>query len=327
MTKDIRFMNRKMVIGGVLFCILILESLLLNLKSSYAQEFSTGINPPILQIEAETPSNVKAPITLQNLSTQPVTYSIFLRPFKPNSEKNGEPNYDPSLNSSYQDFFEHVSLQADSKTITELTLSPGESKDLTLRISLPEGFKSSDYYFTIVFLSDDTKTETGTSTAGSRGAVGTNVLLSVGSKSNPQGRISAFSAPKFVTHGPVPFTLEIANHNDYFISSKGNLVVKNMFNQPVGNLDFGPVNILANSNRLIGNNNNEENPVLYWNEKFPIGIYRAQVNVALSDQGPLLTKTITFVAFPIQAFAVIIILALMSSWLIRRARKKALADE
>lgn len=296
-------------------------------SAAYAQEFSTGVNPPILQIEAKTPSNIKAPITLQNFSTQPITYSIFLRPFKPNSQKNGEPNYDPSLNLNYQDFFEHVSLQADSKTITDLTLSPGESKDLTLRISLPEGFKSSDYYFTVVFLADDTKTETGTSTAGARGGIGTNVLLSVGSKSNPQGRISAFSVPKFVTHGPVPFTLELANHNDYFVSSKGNLIVKNMFNQAVGNLDFGPINILANSNRLVGNNNNEENPVLYWNEKFPIGIYKAKANVALSDQGPLLTKTITFVAFPLQAFAIIIILALVFSWVIRRARKKTLEDE
>jgi hypothetical protein len=293
-----------------------------NLKSSYAQEFNTGINPPVLQIEAEAPSLVKAPITLQNLSDQTITYGIFLRPFKANAEKTGEPNYDQDLMRKYQGFFENVQINEGNKIITETTLAPGQNKDLTLRINVPRDEKPGDHYFTVVFLAQDKGENSQSSLAGARGGIGINVLLTIGSKAEPEGRIASFNVPRFVSKGPVNFTLDLANHSDYYVTTNGNVIIKNMFGQPVGNLEFGPFNILANSNRLVSNSDDPSSPKLTWNENFLLGIYKAEVSVALSDRGPLLKETKTFYAFPLELALGIIILIIILSWLIKRARKR-----
>lgn len=312
----------------IFFLFLVLGIVLIFKTSAWAQEFSVGINPPVIQIDAKAPARIKSPVTLQNSSDQNITYGIFLRPFKANADKNGNPNYDSTLSNEYKDLFSHVEIKDSGKTVTEVALAPGESKDLSLNVSLPDGFKPGDYYFTIVFLSQTNSKSQGNSFGEIQGGIGTNVLLTVGGEKKPsEGRIALFSSPSFVSHGPISFTLELANHNNYYVSSNGNIIIKNIFNQPVGNIEFGPVNILANSNRLIGNNGDENNPKLVWNQKFLIGIYKAQANVALSDRGPLLTQTKTFLAFPIQGFLVIIIVILVISWLIKSARKKSLKDD
>jgi len=288
----------------------------------HAQEFSTGINPPILLIEAESPAKIEAPITLENQSDTNTTYGIYLRPFKANFDMSGIPNYDPELMSKYESFFKKVQVQAGDEDVTEISLAPKESKDLVLKIEVEASEPPADKYFTIIFLANPEEKESETNLSGARGGIGTNILLSVGPKDKPEGRIASFKAPFFVSHGPVPFELELANHNDYYVVSEGNVVIKNMFNQIVGNLEFGPINILANSNRLIGDTN-EANAKLWWNEKYPIGIYQAQVKVALSERGPLLMQNISFIAFPVELVIAIFIIIIALIWIIRRVRKKA----
>ena len=93
--------------------------------------------------------------------------------------------------------------------------------------------------------------------------------------------------------------------------------------QVVGNIEFGPVNILASSNRYITNSDeNGSEPKLIWNEKFLLGIYKAEVNVALTDKGPLLKDSITFFAFPLELVLGIIVVIVLVTGLIRRARSK-----
>ena len=194
---------------------------------------------------------------------------------------------------------------------------------MTLRINIPRDEPPEDFYFSVVFISQDENEANNKSFVGARAGIGTNVLLSIGPKDEPYGRIQQFWAPKFVTKGPVGFTLEIANDNNYFVSPAGNLIIKNVFGQTVGNIEFGPTNILANSNRLISNSNETDGqPKLYWNEKFLLGFYKADLTVALTDKGPLLKDSITFFAFPLELVLGIITAVILVIGLIRRARAK-----
>jgi hypothetical protein len=269
------------------------------------------------------PSEIQAPLTLKNLSDQPQTYRIYLRPFEAGSELNGEPNFDPQLVSEYSDFFSKVALFEAENQVTELRLGPRENKNLSLRINIEAGQQPQDYYFSVVFLSTNEASEPQTNQVDVRAGVSTNVLLSVGTKQHSEGRIASFSTPGFITEGPVEFEVELANHNDFFVTSEGNLIIKNMLGQAVGSLEFGPMNILANSNRLASNSKNLSSPMLIWDEKFPIGIYKADLTVALSDKGPLLKESKIFLAVPIKAFIVIIAIILLTIWLFRLAKKKA----
>lgn len=293
-----------------------------SVPKALAQDFAAGINPPILFIEAEAPASVKAPITLENQSDQTITYGIYLRPFKANPYGNGIPNYDPELHTEYESFFENVQVRVDGEDITEISLNPKQSQDLELSILIPDDAPPIDRYFTVVFLASEGELNENNSSSGAKGGIGTNVLLTIGPKTDPEGRISKLNIPKFVTRGPVPIELEIANHNDYWVVSEGNLVIKNVFGHAVGSLEFGPLSILRQSNRIISDENSDEN-MLYWSEKYPIGIYTVTANVALSEKGPLLTRETTFIAFPIEYALIITLIIVVVVWLVRLARQKA----
>lgn len=288
-----------------------------------AQQFSAGVNPTILEIEAVSPADIVAPIRLENASDQTITYGIFLRPFKAGSNLNGEPNYDPTLATEYEQFFSQVQVFDGANPVTEISLGPKEKKDLSLRIKLDSMTQAQDYYFTIFFLSKAEASAPDSNQINLRAGIGTNVLLTVGTKSQPEGRIASFSVPAFSTKGPIQFSLELANHSDFYASPKGSVVIKNMFGQAVGNPEFGPTNILANSNRLMSNNGNEANPRLIWNNDYPIGIYKAELAVAMSETGPLLNESKMFVAIPVKAVIITVAIILFFIWLIKSVRRKS----
>jgi hypothetical protein len=308
----------------LLFPICLFVYLLICLFSpAQAQEFSAGINPMVLTIDAKVPADIKAPVTLENSSDQNITYNIFLRPFKPGAEKNGEPSYDTDVPPEYKAFFENVWLTDEKGEVSQITLSPSQKKDLLLNIKLNQDETPKDYYFTVVFLTDSDSSEKTGSSSGAKGGIGMNVLLSIGPKSEPEGRIADFSFPKLVSHGPFSFSVEIANDNDYYVISSGNLVIKNMFGQIVGNLDIKPTNILANSTRLMSNSDQpQEKPSLIWNENFLFGFYKADINVAISDKGPLIKQSGYFFAFPLELVVGVIVLIVLIIALYKRVKQK-----
>ncbi len=296
--------------------------LIFNIRDASAQALSISIDPPIIQIEATAPSLIKTPISIQNDSDQNITYSIFLSPFKAGSGSNGVPEFDNELVGDYRHIFERIKVLDEDRSLTEVSLAPKQKKDLTLSISVAKGEKPKDYYFSVIFVSQAFDESNKNTAVGARAGIGSNVLLSIGPKSQTEGYIEEFSAPKFVSSGPVKFKLNVANTSKHYITIKGNLVIKNFFGQIVGNIDFVPVNILAGSSRLIGSEDNQDSlePRINWNEKFLLGAYRADLTLALSEEGPLLKKSLIILAFPAQAFLLILLAIALLVGIIKRAR-------
>lgn len=309
--------NLKSKVGPL--ALIILFGVIISITSeTYAQTFSSGINPSVIKIKAKSPSSVKSPIIIQNSSDQKITYSIFLRPFEANSDLNGEPNFDPSLNSEYESFFTKVKVLDGENEITELSFGPNEKKELTLSIDIEDNSEARDYYFTVVFLSKAEAPDVNTSTIYSRGGIGTNILMSVDPETESNGRIAIFSSPRLIGGGPIEFKLEAANHSNHFVTSKGTLTIKNMFGQTVGNIELEPTNILSNSNRLMTSTDGN----LSWDQKFMFGFYKAEIKLALSENGPLLNESRTFFAIPFKAIFIAVSVLLISIWLIRLAKAK-----
>lgn len=316
---QIRKTNWKLVFIGYLILVFILA------PSASAQELGVSIDPPILQIEASPPSFIKNPISITNQSHQSVTYSIFLVPFKAKSSINGEPEFDPTLIDEYKNIFSKIQVSDENQPLTQITLAPKQKKDLSLSIRILRDEPPSDYYFSVVFISEAAGGQDKNSSIGARAGIGTNVLLSIGPKSQSLGHIEEFSSPRFVTKGPVRFKLNIANESKHYITIKGNLLIKNVFGQTVGNIDLIPANILSGSNRLIesANNSDRREPRILWDERFLLGVYRVDLALALSPDGPIFKRSIWFFAFPTEAvFGTILALVFLSA-MIRRARKKS----
>ncbi|MCL6096359.1 MAG: hypothetical protein M1444_01580 [Patescibacteria group bacterium] len=315
-------------------CFMILASA----KQAHAAGISLGVFPPILQIQATPPTDVRSKILIENSGNDPVDLRIGIKPFTASDSENGQVTYLSDF--SYVDpfIFDKMQILDGDTSIDSITLAPGQQKELTLEIALPQGEPLGDYYFSIVFISSNQPAET-SNVAGQAAGIATNVLLSVGPKGPTQGEIEEFSAPLFIPSGPVPFTVRVRNTSDHFITTKGNIVVKNMFGQTVGNVDLLPVNILSQSVRSIPDSLQSPTATTpaslksyilslksvkaVWPEKFLFGPYTATLTIVLSDQGPLFRRTINFYAFPTQALFGILIIMLTVTVIAIRVKKTA----
>ncbi|MEK9176387.1 MAG: hypothetical protein AAB520_03020 [Patescibacteria group bacterium] len=320
--NSIKIKNLKLRIIGYL--ILEIGLLVLFPQKIFAENLSVGIYPPILQIQTDPPASVKAGISIQNKSDQTITYNIYLIPFRSSVKNNGEPNFDKELLSEYKNFFDNIQVWDNDHSIKQVKLAPQEKKNLTLHLGIQKNEKPQDYYFSVVFITEPMDQTSKTSALGNQAGIGTNVLVSIGPKGPATGNISEFSAPGLATKGPVSFKLGLTNTGKSFFSAKGNVAIKNMFGQTIGQIDLVPSNVLANSTRFIASkeSRNPEEPRVVWNEKFLLGFYTAEATAALSDEGPIVRKKIHFLAFPIELLLGILVALAIVIGIIRRVKAK-----
>jgi len=108
-----------------------------------------------------------------------------------------------------------------------------------------------------------------------------------------------------------------------------------MFGMTIGRVDLLPVNILSNTVRFIpGDYSKTKNWKLeignwkmenaLWPESFLLGPYTANLTISLSEQGPILKKTVSFIGFPIATILGLIIITILFL-LIRNKVKRNLA--
>lgn len=309
--------------------------LLVHTSKVDAQNLDLSVSPPIFQIELTPPANVKAEeeLTIENTGDEPLVLDLVLRAFEPSQAENGTLTLlDPQkpIPGANPRIVERIEILEDDEPTTRVRLAPGQTKKLGIQITIPKDEPPSDYYLTLIFLSRQAAdNETETSNAITTGGVGVNILLSVGPQSATTGILEEFSTPFFREHGPVPFTVRVKNTSQHFIYPEGVITIKNMFGQTIGQVELLPVNILAQStralpsaeqfaflaereeaeNRLVeGEEASEEllyedldliTPTAFWNEHFLLGPYTATLELALSDEGPVIVRKIHFVGFPL----------------------------
>jgi hypothetical protein len=293
-------------------------------QPAHAQNVDFGIYPPVFQIQATTPSNVKIPFFVQNFTSSSVPLTISLQPFTANQSENGNITYPDTVNYADPYLPERIQVSDGDNSIGDLILAPQQKKDLTLEVQIPSNEPKGDYYLSLVFTTDVNNATKANSSQAS-GAIASNILLSIGPFGKAQGYIEDFSTPFFISKGPVPFSVRVKNSGDHYLTPTGKIEIKNMFGQTIGKVDLLPVNILANTIRRLPdsaqsdlNSKDYQNikavidknsfPVAVWPEKFLVGPYMATLSLSLSDSGPLFTKQIMFFAFPLEYLVAILLI-------------------
>lgn len=313
---------------GLLFSLLFLPFLQTTV---HAQEVSLGVYPPLIQLQEEPNNLVEYELVIKNISQEPVDVSILLQPFEPSDSNDGSitfPTQIGTYNKEYETIFKNTVFFTNSQPISDLSLAPNQENNITVSTQLPENIGPGDYYFSVIFISKPINSQNTSTSAG----ISTNVLLTVGAKSEATGELVEFSTNTFFEKGPVPFTVTVKNTSENVITPTGEILITNMFGQKVGKITLLPMNILANSNRSFSDTSqlpkdmNDKTilslkPQAIWNESFLLGVYNATVTIHLSEEGPIFSKTISFYAFPAQ-FIVGFIIALIIVLLIRSRLKK-----
>ncbi len=293
-------------------------------SKAQAQSVSLGLYPPIFKINTTPPSIIVTPLVVKNFTDQLIVASISLKPFKNSLANNGELTYlnaGEPIPGNDALILQRIQLYESGHPVHSVTFTPQEPKTLDLHINLPQDEPASDYYFSILFVTNGIGNDQSNVSAVS-GGIATNVLLSVGPTTPTTGHIKTFSTHSVVQHGPIPFILEVENTSTHFISPKGTILVQNMFGQFVGKLNLLPVNILENSSRFIPDDKNINETHAIWREKVLFGLYKAKATVALSDQGPIFTKTIYFFAMPTEAIIGLVLAILLGVTIFLRVRQK-----
>lgn len=306
-----------------------------------AQNLDLGIYPPVIEIQANPPTDFKVPVFIQNFTDQSQDLTLTLKLFKPSKDENGTLIFsDVNLN-DYPDPFilQRIQVFDETNKTNKFTISPKQRKDLVLQVQIPANEPKGEYYISMIFSTNPNASSSNNSTEVSASIV-SNILLSVGPLGNTQGVLEEFSSPTFLFKGPVPFTIRLRNTSDHYINPKGNIIIENMFGQAIGKVDLLPVNILSNSVRRIPDSlqsgtakqsdyqkiqaivDANSSPVAIWPENFLVGPYTATLTIALSDNGPVFVRKTTFFAFPAEYILGILIIIGIVVFIAVRVRKK-----
>lgn len=293
-----------------------------------------SISPSILEIKATTPATIEAPIKIRNMSDIKINLNLIYRTIKGNYNATGviELKNEKSLEEPDVLIRSKIKVYKDQQAISRIEINPNEEISLLMRINLDENIPDGDYYFSILFISNNTKSVNEKSGSITNAGIGSNIILSVGEKGPTKGYISSFSAPNILSSGPIPFTLQIENSSDHYIKPQGRISIRDMFGNNVGKIDIVPGYILAHSSRYLNDSENQDSkfanhPILLWNEKALFGIYSADAIVKLSDSGPLFNSSITFVVIPIHLLIGLSLLSFFFAGIYIKTRNKIKKSE
>jgi len=302
---------------------------------AYAEGLSLKVAPSILQIHAIPPAEVQTPLTIVNDSNQTMQLRVLFKIFKPAGDESGQLVYsNPQLSSESQKetFLKNVRLVDNGIALNTLSLGPKQKKDLQLNITIPKDAKVTDYYFSLLFLTEPTKnveqdaSDTENTSVYLQSGLSVPVLLGVGPITSPNAYIEEFSAPVFSQSGPVPFKVRMKNSGAHFVTPKGVILIKNLFGQNVGRVALPATNILAGTTRAFTNMDTlpepYKSPVVKWPEKFLLGFYTATISLAVADEGPIYTRSIYFAAFPAQFLIGLFLVIILGSVFIFQIKKR-----
>lgn len=329
-------------LGSTLLVLLVI--CMLFQQKAHAQALSIGVYPPVTKVDALPPVSLHIPLQVQNTGDDPITVGINLKPFKASPSEDGSITYlkdTSTFPSGNILLLQKITVSDDDKVVNSISLLPKEERQMSVDIPIGKNEIPGDYYFSVVFtstLSSPTRAEDNSQASTAQAGVASHILLSIGPKGAATGKITEFSTPFFQTEGPVPFTLRLTNTSKNAIAPSGNILITNMFGQTIGKVDLLPVDILSDTTRLIPDraqitNQGVVNEELYnkflstgprsiWPEKFLLGFYTAHVTLKLSDDGPILRSSTSFLALPLQVFIGLLLGIILVFTIVKRVREK-----
>lgn len=164
----------------------------------------------------------------------------------------------------------------------------GETKIIPYTITAPETAEPGGHFGVAFFKASKVDSEdqlrVGTQ-------VGVLIFVTIPGDSLQKGKIHDFSAPGFLTKGPVPFTLRFENTGTVHFEPKGTIVITDLLNREVGTVPIeGNVVLPTNIKELR----------YQWNNiGFMLGRYTAKASVVDGAGEVLTTEAVDFWVFPV----------------------------
>ena len=117
------------------------------------------------------------------------------------------------------------------------TLAPGTKREVPFSITVPENGEVGGHYGAILFRAGSDNAETGGSSIGISGRIGTIILVSVPGDAKKSGTLVNVSAPGFMQYGPLTLTAAYKNTGSVHYVTKGTAKFTGIFGTRTVNFD------------------------------------------------------------------------------------------
>jgi len=270
-----------------------------------AQTLSLSVWPPIIDVLLQPGKSISQTYQLKNLGNDTIITTSIV-PFQPADE------------------FGHIQLlpqQAPPQYFSipaPFPLKASQTKNVVLKITIPETAQSTDHYLALLFHAD-TKSLIKNSGSTITGSIASNILLTISQPNtiNHTASIKQFTTAKFLdSFSPIPFTFRLQNTSDNHFKAIGQINIFNSFKKKIATIPFREDNILADSIRQLTTTSSS----LDWNSLFPLGKYTATADITPQNSTNSVSQTISFFVFPYKLL--IFLSILFTIYLIIKKRKE-----
>lgn len=264
------------------------------------------VSPVRSEIVIEKGKSSNVTVTIENPTDFQTVAKPIVNDFIASDKENGEPRLilDDNAELPKNDFKKLV------QPINEITLAPKEKKDITVRLTVPEGANSGGYYGAIRFVPSVINNSGNVSLTAS---VGTIVLVTVPGNLKQQLSMLQLGASQngkfksFLTSGDVTVSTRLKNSGDIHVQPFGRVQVKDMFGKVVKEYEINSAkaNVLPGSIRRYDDAIGK--PKGGW-----IGRYTITANIGYSQgSGDLISSKAVFWYLPAWSLFVLGILVLL----------------
>jgi len=264
----------------------ILPLILLFPSPLFAQESSTTVVPPRLELRANPGETLDADLKVINNTDKVQYYSVAIDDFIVSDNKGTPIPVSSAISGRW-------SLKSWISAPEFVPVDPDQAQIVKISITVPQNAYPGGHYAMITYQPNaDIKPGDLKKTASLIGhRTGTLIYITVNGTIKQEALVKSFTAPKFTEMGPVTFTGLIENQSETHIAPTGSITIKNFLNQQVATIPVEMGNIFPEVSREFTSD---------WAQKWGYGRYQADLNLAYGTAGGYLTATIFFWLFPIR---------------------------
>lgn len=329
-----------------LLLILCFLFLILN-SSALAQQVSLSISPPLLEAVIKPGKSILIAYNVGNFGDPSVLRTRVVS-FYP-KDQSGNIDIREELEGPVRFSLDNADLQLEQPFL----LKSKESKQVLLRIRVPEGATEGDYYYTLLAETDPIPFQEGASASRAQARIGSNILITVSSSGRVdiKGKISVFdtlSRFKFRFFGKdfrifdsadkVPVVLVVENSGGNVIKPDGEIVMKGPYG---GKATYAilPQNILALSQRQVSATPSAEincdledigKIVPYYCRRpsslvlsgFFLGNYRLSASISFGEGAQSVFAETSFTALPLKLGLGLVAVLIVVTFLLKKFKKK-----
>ncbi|HEV2412662.1 MAG TPA: hypothetical protein VGS28_02535 [Candidatus Saccharimonadales bacterium] len=267
------------------------------------------ISPPVVTLNTDPGQVVDASINLTDIGQSSLNNTAAVNDFGAKGET-GSPNILFGNQTSAYGIGNWVTLP------NSFILAPGQTKTITIPITVPKNASPGGHYGVIRFTGSPTTG--GLDSVSLSASIGSLIFVNVSGETVTNATLASFSAAdqnytpsSFFQHGPINFITRVQNNGNVIVQPTGTITVKSFFGSTIGTIrvNGNPNSPLNQPGRVLqGTIRRFENSL---GQKTLLGRYQASLNLSYGSPTQYIKKNIYFWVIPYTLIIIVLVVLIV----------------